>query len=97
MITDENVIDFANSKQFYNILTIMVVVSTFMRFVGQMFVIQSFSKLLVTIDKMLGSAGTFIFIMGYYLVTMAFIFIIIFGEKSINYSNIINAIRAMFD
>jgi hypothetical protein len=75
----------------------MVVISTFMRFVGQMFVIQSFSKLLVTINKMLGSAGTFIFIMGYYLIVMAYVMIIIFGEKSINYSNIINAIRTMFD
>ena len=35
--------------------------------------------------------------MGYYLIVMAYVMIIIFGEKSINYSNIINAIRTMFD
>lgn len=75
----------------------MVVISTFMRFMGQMFVVKQFSVLLVTINKMLGSAGTFIFIMGYYLICMAFVMIIIFGEKSINYSNIINAFRTVFD
>ena len=96
-ISGEDVINPLKTKQYYNVLTIMVVISTFMRFGGQMFVISQFSKLLVTINKMLGSAGTFISIMSYYLLTCAFVVIAVFGEKTINYSNLINASRSMFD
>jgi len=46
---------------------------------------------------MLGSAGTFMFIMMYYLLIVAFISMTAYQEKSINYSDFINTYRAMFD
>ena len=69
-----DVIDYKGTKTFYNILMIILVLSTWTRLIGIMYVIQKLSKLLVTTGKMLGSAGTFMFIMLYYLVMMALVF-----------------------
>lgn len=46
---------------------------------------------------MLDSAGTFLFIMLYYLLVVAMVFMTIYKENSINYSTFFNAYRAMFD
>ena len=63
----ENIID-EDKKFFFNMLMLMVVLATWSRIIAICLVIPSFSKLIMTIYAMLGSAGTFIFIVMYYLV-----------------------------
>lgn len=69
----EDVINYNTTKVYYNRLMVVLVVSTWVRLIGILYVIQKLSKLLVTTQKMLGSAGTFLFIMLYYLLVVTFV------------------------
>jgi len=86
-----------NEKSLYNIMMVFIVISTWARFAGILLVVQSVSKLLMTIFKMLGSAGTFLGILTGYLLVMSTIAIALFQESSITYSTIAYTIRTLFD
>ena len=74
-----------------------MVAATWTRITGLSFVVQSLSKLLLTLKAMLGSANTFIMIIVGYLIVTATVFYILFKESAIVYINIIWTIRTMFD
>lgn len=76
---------------------LIIVFSTYLRFFGILFVVQPVSKLIMTIIKMLGSATTFIFICIGYLLMMLSIYMTLFRESSIAYSDNFNTFRTMFD
>jgi len=95
-IGNEDIVNY-NKKYKYNLLIVLMIVATWMRLVGFLFVMESFSKLIMTIIEMLKSATTFIFICGFYLSVMSTIAICLFQESSITYSNFLYAIRTMFD
>lgn len=84
-------------KYIYNYLMVITILATWMRLIGFMFVLEDFSKLIMTIVEMLSGATTFLLICLFYLVVMATIAMCLFQESSIQYSNIFNAIRTMFD
>lgn len=75
----------------------MIVFFSWFRFLAILFVIESLSKLLITIVKMMGSATTFLFILFFYLVIMGTIAMTLFQESSITYSTPIFALRTVFD
>jgi hypothetical protein len=54
-------------------MMVMIVISTWARTIGIFLIVKSVSKLLMTIAKMLGSAGTFLSILIIYLLIMSFI------------------------
>ena len=59
-------------------MMVLIVVSTWVRFVGIMLVVKSVSALIVTVFKMLTSGVTFLAILFVYLLIMATIFMTLF-------------------
>ena len=80
----ENIIN-EDEKFFFNMLMLMVVLATWSRIIAICLVIPAFSKLIMTIYAMLGSAGTFIFIVLYYLVIVTMIAYAVFQEAVPDY------------
>lgn len=87
----------SQNKQGFNVMIVLMIVSTWMRLIGYCFVMESFSKLIVTIIEMLKSATTFLAIVLLYLIVVSSISICLYQESSISYSTFINAIRTMYD
>ena len=78
-------------------MMVCTIVATWLRVFGIFMVIKTFSLLLLTVIKMLGSAKTFMFILTLYLTVMAMIFLTLFQENSVTYSSFIFTIRTLFD
>jgi len=78
-------------------MTCITVLATWMRLMGFFFVMESFSKLIMTIVEMLTGATTFLLICLFYLIIMSTIAVCLFQEASITYSTFIYALRTMFD
>jgi hypothetical protein len=93
----EDVLDPLGKKQFYNIMMILTILSTWNRFVSILFVIKSVSKLLMTIFKMLSSAVTFLFILMGYMLIANMVALTLFQESLISHSSGIFSIRTLFD
>ena len=79
-ITPDDVLDYGyrGSKQVFNMMMVATIIATWLRVFGIFMVIKTFSLLLLTVIKMLGSAKTFMFILGLYLTVMAMIFLTLF-------------------
>jgi hypothetical protein len=60
-------------------------------------VIESYSNILMTIYSMMASASNFLLILILYLFIMSNIFMGLFQDSSISYSNLFNALRTMLD
>lgn len=69
-LSKQDLID-VTSKIKYNIFMLMTVFATWSRIVGIALVVPNFSELIMTIYVMLGSATTFLIIVGYYLLMMS--------------------------
>ena len=95
-MTVHDVLD-PNVKKIFNYLMLLVVFATWARLVFFVLVIASFSNILMTIKQMMGSGTDFFIILIMYLATMSTIFVGLFQDSAISYSNIFNATRTMFD
>jgi hypothetical protein len=95
-ITPEDVLDLER-KHFYNMMMLVTIIATWMRLIGFFFVMEEFSKLIMTIVEMLSGATTFLLILSFYLIVMSTIAICLFQESSISYSNTTYAMRTLFD
>lgn len=95
-ISKEDVID-TTSKIKYNIFMLMTVFATWSRIIGIALVVPNFSELIMTIYVMLGSATTFLMIVGYYLIMMSIIAMAVFQESVEKYMSFFYILRAMFD
>ena len=74
-----------------------MIAATWLRIMGLALVVPSLSKLILTLDAMLGSANVFICIIIGYICMFATFGKIIFQESNIAYINIIWSMRIMFD
>jgi len=92
----ENIIN-EDKKLYFNLLMLMVVLATWSRIIAICLVIPSFSKLIMTIYAMLGSAGTFIFIVLYYLVIVTMIAYALYQEAVADYQEPFYIFRKLFD
>jgi hypothetical protein len=59
-------------------MIVLMIVSTWMRVIGYLFIMESYSKLIVTIIEMLSSATTFLLIVLMYLIVFSSIAICLF-------------------
>lgn len=69
-IDEESVIG-GPRKIYYNLLMIFVITATWLRIGGLFYVVPGLSELVLTLEKMLSSATTFICIIGCYLLVVA--------------------------
>jgi hypothetical protein len=74
-IKNEDILDIAISgkKRTFNNLMCLTILATWSRVTGMFFVIEKYAKLLITIQKMLGSAKTFFFILFLYFAIMGLV------------------------
>ena len=98
-IDKEDVLDTSKSspKRLYNTYMCLNVFASWSRVAGLCFVIEKYAKLLITVQKMTGSAKTFFFILFLYFAIMGVVAQCLFQEYSITYSTFSNTIRTMFD
>ena len=68
---DEKAVTGGPAKIYYNFLMIFVITATWLRIVGLFYVVPGLSELVLTLEKMLGSATTFICIICCYLLVVA--------------------------
>ena len=88
-LKSKDILDIANNgvKRTYNNLMCLTVIATWSRVTGMYYVIEKYAKLLITIQKMMGSAKTFFFILFLYFAIMGVIAQALFQEYNITYSN----------
>ena len=75
----------------------LIIIATWLRIIGSLFVVQAFSKLILTIYKMIGSAFTWLFILLCYMISAGTIALVIFREATILYSTKFYTFRFLFD
>lgn len=87
-IDKEDVLDTSKSspKRLYNTYMCLNIFASWSRVAGLSFVIEKYAKLLITVQKMTGSAKTFFFILFLYFVIMGVVAQCLFQEYSITYS-----------
>lgn len=86
-----------NLKKFFNYIMLFVILGTWARLIGFFLVIQQFSKLLMTTMQMMITGSYFLTILSIYLILMSTIFMGLFQESTMSYSNFPNTIRTLFD
>ena len=76
-ITAEDVHD-QDRKLFFNLMMLVTIIATWSWLIGFFFVLEEFSKLIMTIIEMLSGATTFLLICAFYLVVMSSIAMCLF-------------------
>ena len=75
----------------------MTILATWLRLFSLLFVVEKFSKLILTILEMMTGGLTFIAIVVCYLVMMSSFAMCVFQESAISYSTFIYTMRTLFD
>lgn len=76
---------------------VLIVFATWYRMVMVLLIMDSYSVLLMTIMKMMGSVIYFFALLIYYLLMMGLIALAVFGDFSAEYKDLQQSIRTMFD
>jgi hypothetical protein len=85
------------TKQYLSYAMLSVSFCAWLRLCYFVLVIQSYSNILMTIYSMMASASNFLFILLLYLFIMSSIFMGLFQDSAISYSNLFNSMRSMLD
>ena len=94
---DINLVTDETSKSYLTYMMLFANMCAMTRLCCFVLVIESYSSILMTIQSMMTSAYSFLFILSVYLFIMTTIFMGLFSDSSITYSNLFTGIRTMFD